>query len=66
MEGGLLTWVEDYLKHTEIRKVIKAQKSKRCRVKSGLSEESVLLPIMFLVYVNATVEGENCYTSLSR
>ena len=33
-------------------------------MKSGVPEESVLAPIMFLIYVNDMTEGVSSYTSL--
>jgi len=64
LKGGLLKWMEDYLRDREMRTVIKDQKSEWCRVISGVPQGSVLAPVMFLVYMNDMVEGVNSYVSL--
>ena len=64
LKGGLLKWMEDFLSNREMRTVIKDQKSEWCSVKSGVSQGSVLSPVMFLVYVNYMTEGVNSYMSL--
>ena len=50
--------MEDFLSNREMRTVIKDQKSEWCSVKSGVPQGSVLVPVMFLVYVNDMTESE--------
>ena len=47
-----------------MRTVIKDQKWEWCSVKSGVTQGSVLAPVMFLVCVNDMTEGVNSYMSL--
>ena len=47
-----------------MRTVIKNEKSKLKKVKSGVPQDSVLAPMMFLVYVNDMTAGVISYINL--
>ena len=64
LKRGLLKWMAHFLSNREIRTIIKNQKSEWWNVKSGVPQGSVLVPVMFLVYVNDMTEGVNSYMSL--
>ncbi len=54
----------DFLTNREMRTVIKGTKSNWRTVISGVTQGSVLAPIMFTVYVNDMTEGEESYMNL--
>ena len=56
--------MENYLKRREMRRVVKDEKAEWREVKSEVPQESVLAPIMFLIYVNDMIEGISSYVSL--
>ncbi len=61
---SLLKWMTDFLTNREMRTVIKGTKSNWRTVISGVTQGSVLAPIMFTVYVNDMTEGEESYMNL--
>ena len=64
LKGSLLKWMEDFLNNREMRTVIKDEKSEWCSGESGVHQESVLTPKMYLVYINDMTEAVNSYMSL--
>ena len=52
ISGRLLTWFIDYLKDRHQRVVIRGQKSEIGEIKAGVSQGSVLGPLLFLIYIN--------------
>ena len=55
--------MEEFL-NREIKTVIKNQKSEWCSLKSGVPQESILVPMMLLIYVIDITEGVNIYINL--
>ena len=62
--GKVLEWMEDFLDDRMMRTVIRGVKSEWREVTSGVSQGSVLAPIMFLVYINDISEGVSSYINL--
>ena len=67
LKGGLLRWMDDFLKNREMRTVIRLKK-KICLEKcflSGVPQGTVLAPVIFAVYVNDMTKRINSYNNLS-
>ena len=64
LKGTSKNGMEDYLKGTEMRTVVKDQKSEWREVNNGITQGSILAPIMFLGYVNDMTEVVGSYISL--
>ena len=64
LRGKLLEWMQDYLKDTEMRTVIREETSRWRNVTSGVLQGSVLAPIMFQVCVNDMQCGMTSYMNL--
>lgn len=47
-----MNWMQSYLKGREMRNVVKDMKLKWRIVDGGVPQESVLVPILFLVHMN--------------
>ena len=60
------SWIENYLKGREIKRVIKVKdgKSEWREVKNGIQQGSVLAPITFSVNLNDMIERASNYISL--
>ena len=56
--------MKHYLKGRKIRTVVQDEKSEFSKVKNEVPQRSVLVSIMFLVYVNYITEGLNSYINL--
>ena len=52
LRGKTFEWMQDYLKHGEMRTAIKDIASSWRNVISGVLQGSVLAPIVFQIYVN--------------
>lgn len=52
----MLEWMKDYLKDGEIR-TMGEEKSQRCGITSGIPQNSIPGPVMFLVCINDMEEG---------
>ena len=64
LKGRLLRWMDDFLKDREMRIVIKDKKSALKSILSGVPQGSVLVPVMFAVYVNYMPERIDSYINL--
>ena len=52
IEGRLFDWFCDYLSDRKIRVVINGQKSEWLRPNAGVPQGSILVPLLFLVFIN--------------
>ena len=64
LKGELLRGMEDFLKDREIRTVIRDQESAWKSVLSQVPQGSVLVPVMFAVYINDMTERIDNYINL--
>ncbi len=60
MISNIHKWTEDWLSDRKQRVVINGISSGRLGVKSGVSQRSVLGPVVFLIYVNDLDDGLTC------
>ena len=61
LRGKVLEWMQDYLKNTEMRMVIRGETLSWRNVTSGVPQGSVLAPMMFQIYVNDVQYGVTSY-----
>lgn len=50
--GGLNKWLEDFLTNGEMTTIIRYRASSLCPVIAGVQQESLLAPVIFVVYIN--------------
>ena len=55
IEGPLLEWLSHYLKDGKHRVVLPSVSSERSFLKTGVSQGSILGPLIFLVFINDIV-----------
>ena len=57
IDGDLLNWISDYLHYRKQRVVIRSCMSDFKRVNAGVTQGSVLGPVLFLIYLNDISES---------
>lgn len=62
--GKLLEWLRKYLVDREKRTTIKNANCNWCKVSRGVSQESLLTPIMFTTCINNIFEEANSYINV--
>ena len=60
IRGVLLDWIKDYLQDRKQRVVIDGQISEWISILSGVSQGSILGPLLFLIYTNDIVLDIRC------
>ena len=64
IEGNLLRWIQDFLHNRKQRVVLNGKHSEWVNVTSGIPQESVLGPILSIIYINDLPDSINSLTRL--
>ena len=64
MIGDLLNISIDFLKEKKQRNVLNGQHSKRSNISAGVPQDSILAPLIFLIYINNLSDNLSSYLEL--
>ena len=59
IRGNLLKWLKDYISGRHQKVVLNGVESNVCYLEAGVSQGSILGPLLFLIYINDIVDDMN-------
>ena len=64
IHGNLLKWLRDYISGRHQKVVLNGVESKVCYLEAGVPQESILGPLLLLIYINDIVDDMECFINL--